>query len=67
MPPIFAYLVFGPRRVSLERLLRPIEAAVSRGPGAKLGMQARSRRIQVRLVFVWLRTDPICTWLERQS
>jgi hypothetical protein len=27
-PPIFAYLVFGPGRVSLERLLRPIKAAV---------------------------------------
>jgi hypothetical protein len=27
-PPIFAYLVFGPGRDSLERLLRPIKAAV---------------------------------------
>jgi hypothetical protein len=27
-PLIFAYLVFGPERVSFERLLRPIEAAV---------------------------------------
>jgi hypothetical protein len=27
-PPIFAYLVFGPGRVSLERLLRPIKVAV---------------------------------------
>jgi hypothetical protein len=27
-PPIFAYLVFGSRRVSLEWLLRPIKAAV---------------------------------------
>jgi hypothetical protein len=27
-PPILAYLVFGPGRVSLERLLRPIKAAV---------------------------------------
>jgi hypothetical protein len=27
-PPIFTYLVFGPGRVSLERLLRPIKAAV---------------------------------------
>jgi hypothetical protein len=26
--PIFAYLVFGPGRVYLERLLRPIKAAV---------------------------------------
>jgi hypothetical protein len=27
-PPIFAYLVFGPGRISLERLLRPIKAMV---------------------------------------
>jgi hypothetical protein len=27
-PLIFAYLVFGPRRVSFEWLLRPIKAAV---------------------------------------
>jgi hypothetical protein len=27
-PPIFAYLVFGPGRVSLERFWRPIKAAV---------------------------------------
>jgi hypothetical protein len=27
-PLIFAYLVFGPGKVSLERLLRPIKAAV---------------------------------------
>jgi hypothetical protein len=27
-PPIFAYLVFGPGEGSLERLLRPIKAAV---------------------------------------
>jgi hypothetical protein len=28
MPPIFAYLVFGPGRAFLERLLRPIKTAV---------------------------------------
>jgi hypothetical protein len=27
-PPIFAYLVFGPERVFLERLSRPIKAKV---------------------------------------
>jgi hypothetical protein len=27
-PPIFAYLVFGPGKVSLERLLKPIKATV---------------------------------------
>jgi hypothetical protein len=62
--PIFAYLVFGPGRVSLERLSRPIKAMVYHGPGAKLGVQARTRRTGDRLGF---RYDPICTWLERQS
>jgi hypothetical protein len=66
-PPIFAYLIFGLRRVCLEWLLRPIKAADWRGPRAKLGVQVRIRRIQVRLDFVCLRSDPICTWLERQS
>jgi hypothetical protein len=40
-PPIFAYLVFGPGRVSHERLSRPIKAVAWRGPGAILGVQAR--------------------------
>jgi hypothetical protein len=43
-PPIFAYLVFGPGRVSLERLLRPMRVAFQHGPGAKLGVQVRTRR-----------------------
>jgi hypothetical protein len=64
--PIFAYLVFGPGRVSLERLSRPIKAMVYRGLGAKLGVQARTRRTGGRLGFR-LSRDPICTWLERQS
>jgi hypothetical protein len=64
--PIFAYLVFGPGRVSLERLSRPIKAMVYRGPGAKLGVQARTRRTGDRLGFR-LSNNSICTWLERQS
>jgi hypothetical protein len=35
--PIFAYLVFGPGRVSHERHSRPIKAVAWRGPGAILG------------------------------
>jgi hypothetical protein len=65
-PPIFAYLVFGPGRVSLERISRPIKVMVYHGPGAKLGVQARTRRAGDRLGFR-LSNDPICTWLERQS
>jgi hypothetical protein len=40
-PPIFAYLVFGPERVSHEGHSRPIKAVVWCGPGAILGAQAR--------------------------
>jgi hypothetical protein len=50
-PSIFAYLVFGPGRVSHERLSRPIKAVAWRGPGAILGAQARFREVQVRLVL----------------
>jgi hypothetical protein len=50
-PPTFAYLVFGPGRVSLERLSRPIKVMAWRGPGAILGAQARFRGVQVRLVI----------------
>jgi hypothetical protein len=32
-PPIFAYLVFGLGRVSLERLLRPIKAGMTNEHG----------------------------------
>jgi hypothetical protein len=48
-PPIFAYLVFGPGRVSREKLSRPIKAVAWRGPGVILGAQARFRRVQVKL------------------
>jgi hypothetical protein len=48
-PPIFAYLVFGPGRVSHKRLLRPIKAVAWRGPGVIFGAQARFRGVQVRL------------------
>jgi hypothetical protein len=48
-PPIFAYLVFGPGRVSYERLPRPIKAVAWRGPGAIFGAQAKFRGVQVRL------------------
>jgi hypothetical protein len=50
-PPIFAYLVFGPGRVSHERLSRPIKAVAWRGLGAIRGVQARFRGVQVRLVL----------------
>jgi hypothetical protein len=50
-PPIFAYLVFGLGKASHEKLSRPIRAVAWRGPGAILGVQARFRGVQVRLVL----------------
>jgi hypothetical protein len=50
--PIFAYLVFGPGRVSFGRLPRPTKASAWRGPRTILSMQAKLRRVQVGLVFI---------------
>jgi hypothetical protein len=50
-PSIFAYLVFGPGEVIVERAARPIRAADGYGPGAILGVQARIRGVQFVLVF----------------
>jgi hypothetical protein len=50
-PSIFAYLVFGPEEVTVKGVARPIRTVAGRGPGATLGMQARIRRVQVRLVL----------------
>jgi hypothetical protein len=48
-PPIFAYLVFGPGGVSREKLSKPNKAMAWRDSGALLGVQARLRRVPVRL------------------
>jgi hypothetical protein len=50
-PSIFAYLVFGPRGISVKGIARPMKIAAWRGPGAILGIHAKIRRVQVRLVF----------------
>jgi hypothetical protein len=49
--PIFAYPVFGPGGVPVERITRPMKIAAWRGPRATLGVQAKIRRVQVGLVF----------------
>jgi hypothetical protein len=38
-PSIFAYLVFGPRRVATEGKTRPTKITAWRGPGARLIVQ----------------------------
>jgi hypothetical protein len=50
-PSIFAYLVFGPGGIIVEGITRPMKMVAWRGPGAKLGVQAKIRRVQVGLVF----------------
>jgi hypothetical protein len=68
-PSIFAFLVFGPGEVVVERAARPVRAMIGRGPGAILGVQARIRGVQFVLVFGQglFVTDPICTFLEGHS
>jgi hypothetical protein len=46
---IFAYLVFGPRRISIERTARPTNMIAWRGPGARLDVQGKTQRDQVKL------------------
>jgi hypothetical protein len=50
-PSIFAYLVFGPGEVIVERAARPARARIGCGLGAILGVQARIRGVQSVLVF----------------
>jgi hypothetical protein len=50
-PSISVYLVFGPGEITVEGVARPIKTAAGRGPEATLGVQARSRGVQVGLVF----------------
>jgi hypothetical protein len=69
MPSIFAYLVFVPGEVAVERAARPVRAMIGCGPGALLGVLARIRGVQSALVFGYglFVTDPICTFLEGHS
>jgi hypothetical protein len=50
-PSIFAYLVFGPGGITVEGIARPMKIAAWRGPGAKLRVQAKIRRVQAGLGF----------------
>jgi hypothetical protein len=66
---IFAYLVFGPGRASIEGIARPTKIIAWRGLGARLDVQGKDSRrpswIRIRLGFV--QTDSICTLLGGQS
>jgi hypothetical protein len=69
-PSIFAYLVFGPGGTSAEEIARPMKLIVWHGPGARLGVQCKTRRrrpsrIRTRLWFT--QTASICNWLGEQS
>jgi hypothetical protein len=50
-PSIFAYLVFGPGGITVERIARPTKIAAWRGLEAKLGVQADIQRVRAGLVF----------------
>jgi hypothetical protein len=50
-PSIFTYLVFGPGGITVEGITRPMKIAAWRGPGAKLGVQAKIRRVRAGLSF----------------
>jgi hypothetical protein len=50
-PSIFTYLVFGPGGIVVEGIVRPMKIAAWRGPGAKLGVQAKIRRVRAGLVL----------------
>jgi hypothetical protein len=50
-PSVFAYLVFGLGRITVEGIARPIKIAALHGSGAVLGVQAKAQRVQVGLVF----------------
>jgi hypothetical protein len=43
-PLIFAYLVFGPGRTSIEEITRPMKITARRGPGAKLDVQGEDSK-----------------------
>jgi hypothetical protein len=46
---IFAYLVFGPRRISTERTARTTNMIAWHSPGVRLDVQSKARRDQVEL------------------
>jgi hypothetical protein len=46
---IFVYLVFGPRRTSIEGTARPMSMIDWRNPGARLDIQGKVRGDQVEL------------------
>jgi hypothetical protein len=50
-PSTFAYLVFGLGGITVEGIARPMKMAAWHGPGAKLGVQAKIRRVQAGLSF----------------
>jgi hypothetical protein len=69
-PSIFAYLVFGPRGTSAEGIARPMKLIVWRDPGARLGVQCKTRRTRpsrIRTCLGFIQTTSICNWLGEQS
>jgi hypothetical protein len=69
-PLIFVYLVFGPGGTSAKGIARPMKLIVWRGPGARLGMQCKTRRTRpsrIRTCLGFIQTASIYNWLGEQS
>jgi hypothetical protein len=69
-PSIFAYLVFGPEGTSAKEIVRPMKLIIWRGPGARLGVQCRTRRkrpSRIRTCLGFIQITSICNLLGEQS
>jgi hypothetical protein len=69
-PSIFAYLVFGPEGTSAKEIAMPMKLVIWRSPGARLGVQCKTRRrrpSRIRTHLGFIQTDSIYNWLGEQS
>jgi hypothetical protein len=66
---ILAYLVFGPRRVSIEGMARPTKMIAWHGPRVRLDVRGKDskRSSRIRDWIGFIQTDSICTLLGEQS
>jgi hypothetical protein len=65
-PSIFTYLVCGPGGTSVEAITRPMKLIVWHGPGARLGVQCKTRGTRpsrIRTCLGFIRTASICNQL----
>jgi hypothetical protein len=66
---IFAYLVFGPGGTFAEGIARTMKFIIWRSPGARLGVQCKTRRTRpsrIRTCLGFIQIASICNWLGEQ-